>query len=116
MLLFSWVFFKLRDTQISSKGHRCGYPDPEGYTYFGKLVQGGVVARGDGDGWGTTGPNMQDGVVAAAGPGAGLGHAVHAGLYTGPEQRPLHTWSKNSGNKVIATYSSLHFCLLRQTN
>lgn len=73
MLLFSWVFFKLRDTQISSKGHRCGYPDPEGYTYFGKLVQGGVVARGDGDGWGTTGPNMQDGVVAAAGLGAGPG-------------------------------------------
>lgn len=44
------------------------------------------------------------------------GPAVHAGLYTGPKQRPLHTWSENSGNKVIATYSSLHFCLLRQTN
>lgn len=126
MLLFSllfFFFFKLRDTQISSKGHHCGYPDPEGYTYFGKLVQGGVVARDDRDGWGATGPNMQDGVEVAAGPGqrgrlgtcAG-GLAVHAGLYTGPKQKPLHTWSKNSGNKVIATYSSLHFCLLRQTN
>lgn len=79
------------------------------------------MARDGRDGWGTTGPNMQDGVEVAAGPGQrGWGHAgglaVHAGLYTGPKQRPLHTWSKNSGNKVIATYSSLHFCLLRQTN
>lgn len=79
MLLFSAFvfFFKLRDTQISSKGHHCGYPDPEGYTYFGKLVQGGVVARDDRDGWGTTGPNMQDGVEVAAGPGQrGWGHAL----------------------------------------
>lgn len=85
-----FFFFKLRDTQISPKGHRCGYPDPEGYTYFGRLVQGGVVARDGRDGWGATGPNMQDGVEVAAGPGSGAGDmlAVHAGLYTGPKQRP----------------------------
>lgn len=82
MLLFSFclfVFFKLRDTQISPKGHRCGYPDPEGSTYFGRVVQGGVVARDGRDGWGTTGPNMQDGVEVAAGPGQrGWGHAGRA--------------------------------------
>lgn len=70
---FVLFFFKLRDTQISPKGHRCGYPDPEGYTYFGKLVQGGVVARDGRDGWGATGPNMQDSVEAAAGRGSGAG-------------------------------------------
>lgn len=78
------------------------------------------MARDDGDGelqvptcrtvWSGSG-------AGAAGLGTCSGGlAVHAGLYTGPKQRPLHTWSKNSGNKVIATYSSLHFCLLRQTN
>ncbi|KAF2988434.1 hypothetical protein EK904_014796 [Melospiza melodia maxima] len=30
------------------------------------------------------------------GSGAGDMLAVHAGLYTGPKQRPLHTWRKNS--------------------
>ncbi|KAM6049076.1 uncharacterized protein VSU04_012358 [Chlamydotis macqueenii] len=117
------------------------HPDPERYTYYGKLVQAGIIATGNGDGLETRHPNMQrptsagcstlreEGVLLGCirltclGSGRlGPSHAAACTQCSNPTNptvqkvRPLHIWSKNSGNKVIATYSSLHFCLLRQTN
>ncbi|XP_075296177.1 uncharacterized protein LOC142363717 [Opisthocomus hoazin] len=112
------------------------HADPERYTCYVKLAPAGTPATGSRDGAGATRPTgtptARAALRCATGGRSLLGafapraserphrpqsrSRLHAVLCTGQERGPLHSWSKNSGNKVIATYSSLHFCLLRQTN
>lgn len=71
-------------------------------TYFGKLVQGGVVARDDRDGWGNQRSQHAGRCGGGSGAGAaGWGHAGGLALHRAKKQRPLHT----PGVRTVVTKS-----------